>query len=242
MPVLNLPLKDRKEIAEATLLFSFGLEGNEFSYRPGQYIQVTAPQMLYEDPKGNNRVFSIATSPKNKEYLMIATRLRGSGFKKTLAELPLGSLVEIEGPFGSFTLPQNASRPIILVAGGIGIAPFMSMIRYAAEEKLPHKLMLIYSNRTPESTAFLSELQELEKQNPNFKLVATITEPENSKSPWQGKIGKIDEQFLKENIGDVTLPIWYIAGPPGMVTTLREVIVKAGAAEDDVRLEEFAGY
>lgn len=240
--ILYLPIKERKEVAEATLAVAFDLKGNDFPFRPGQYIQVTVPQLLHEDPKGNSRVFSIASSPNNKAQLQIATRLRGSGFKKTLQELPLGTEVEIDGPFGSFVLPQNATRPFVLVAGGIGITPFMSMIRYVTEEKLPHTLTLLYSNRTPESTAFLDDLNELKTENKNFRMIATITEPENTKAPWPGKVGLITPDFLKENMGNLLEPVWYIAGPPRMVTAIKKALTDVAVSEDDIHFEEFAGY
>ncbi|MFN7088261.1 MAG: FAD-dependent oxidoreductase [Candidatus Paceibacteria bacterium] len=242
MPILKLPLKDRKVVAEDTMAFYFALEGKDFTFSPGQYISVYIPKLLYDDPKGNHRVFSIASSPNNKEYLLIATRMRGSGYKKTLKDIPLGSIVEIDGPFGSFVLPQNPTGPIVLIAGGIGITPFMSMVCYATEEKLPHKLILIYSNKTPESTAFLKELQELQNQNPNFKMIATITEPENAKSMWSGKIGKITSGFIKENIEDPALPVWYIAGPPDMVFAIKQALIEAGIDEDNIHFEDFGGY
>lgn len=127
---IKLPVIKQRTTAEKTYEVSFNLSGKSFSFIAGQYIRVTVPKLLYDDQKGPSRVFTIASSPNEKNKLAIAFRDSESGFKKTLLELSQGSLVEIEGPFGYFTLPKNTSRPLIFIASGIGITPFLSMIRF----------------------------------------------------------------------------------------------------------------
>src|ERR1700681_3585105 len=109
--------------------------------------------------------------------------------------MPLGSAVKIEGPSGSLTLHNNVTRTAVLLAGGIGITPFRSIVFRAAKEKLPHRIFLFYSNRRPEDAPFLYELQALEKKNPNYKLVASMTEMSKSQRPWQGEAGLIDKEM-----------------------------------------------
>jgi ferredoxin-NADP reductase len=118
----------------------------------------------------------------------------------------------------------------------------MSMVRHAAHGALPHRLVLLYSNRTPESTAFLSELQRLEGEHRNFRLVATMTDMRDSRLPWTGETGMIDEALLKRVAADLPNPIYYVAGPPAMVAAVREALERAGVDGDDVRTEEFYGY
>src|SRR5262245_43944258 len=132
---LSLPLIERTEVAERTMSFAFDLERQSFPFKPGQYITLAQPAPLYRDDKGSVRQFSIASSPRDP-FLLIATRMTGSAAKRSLAELPLGTRVDVQGPIGSFVLPQDASRPVVLVAGGIGITPFRSMIKAATEQKL----------------------------------------------------------------------------------------------------------
>src|SRR5437867_2442486 len=161
---LSLPLAGRKEVAERTMSFAFELEGQSFAFTPGQYLRITQGAPLYRDEKGNSRSFSIASSPDDP-LLLIATRLTGSAFKRSLSEISLGTRVDVQGPMGSFLLPRDATRPLVLIAGGIGITPFRSMIKTVTEQKMPHRLTLIYSNRTPQDAPFLAELGTWETEN-----------------------------------------------------------------------------
>jgi methionine sulfoxide reductase heme-binding subunit len=165
---IKLPILEQKNIAEKTCEVFFGLHGKEFNFLAGQYISVGVPKLLYSDPKGASRVFSISSSPNDKNKLSVAFRDSGSGFKRTLMELPLGSLVDIEGPFGYFTLPKDTSHPLVFIAGGIGITPFLSMIRLATEQKLAHKITLLYANRNAGSAAYLEELTTIRQIVKNF--------------------------------------------------------------------------
>src|SRR5262249_37299703 len=140
------------------------------------------------DGEGNTRAFSIASHPGD-DTLMVATRMRDTAFKRVLASMPLGTAVKIEGPFGNMTLHNNSAKAAIILTGGIGITPFRSMVWHAAKDKLPHKIVLFYSNRRAEDAAFLEELQNLQKENPNFQLIATMTHVDKSHPRWSGETG-----------------------------------------------------
>jgi ferredoxin-NADP reductase len=233
-------LLERKEIAEGTMEFHlYKPEG--FNYKPGQYIEIILINPPETDGKENERDFSLVSAP-HEPNLTIATRMRDSAFKKVLKTMPLESEVNIEGPYGSLILHTDSTKPAVFIAGGIGITPFMSMIRYATKENLPHKIFLFYSNRRPEDSAYLAELQQKERGNPNFHLIATMTQMENSKLPWHGETGYINEAMIKKYIEDITKPIYYLAGPPEMISAMREILLKMGVLEDNIRAEEFAGY
>jgi len=131
------------------------------------------------DAEGNVRSFSIASAPYD-DTLMVATRMRDTAFKRVLNTMPLSSAVKIEGPSGSLTLHNNVKRTAVFLAGGIGITPFRSVVFRAAKEKLPHRIFLFYSKRRPEDAPFLDELQALERENPNYKLIASMTEMSKS--------------------------------------------------------------
>lgn len=149
-------LAGREQIADATYAFHFDVGAKPFAYKPGQTVDVIQPQPRYTDEAGNRRTFSIADAP-GKERLLVATRDRGSAFKRSLIEAPLGTALEIDGPYGSFTLPGRPSD-VYLLAGGIGVTPFRSMVEDTRERSLDHTLTLIHSNRTPEEAPFLEEL------------------------------------------------------------------------------------
>src|SRR5579864_2753342 len=233
-------LVSRHEVAERTTAFRFERPPN-WTFKAGQFLDMTLLDPSETDTEGNTRTFSIASGP-HEAHLMVATRLRDTAFKRVLKTMPLGTAVKIEGPSGNLTLHNNASKAAVFLAGGIGITPFRSMVFRAAKEKLPHRIFLFYSNRRPEDAPFLEELQGLEKENPNYKLIASMTEMEKSHRPWHGQTGQITAGMLAKYLKDTVSPIYYIAGPPEMVKGLHAVVNETGVDDDDIRTEDFAGY
>jgi ferredoxin-NADP reductase len=233
-------LMRREEVAEGTMAFHFEKQSG-FNFKAGQSADVTLTDPPETDAEGNTCTFSIASSPFENE-LVFTTRTRDTAFKRSLKKVPLATEVKISPATGSFTLHKNRAKPAVFLAGGIGITPFLSIVRQADRDRLPHKLYLFYSNRRPEDAAFLDTLQTLETTNPNFQLICTMTEMSKSKKAWKGETVLIDKEMLSRHLGVLQGPIYYIAGPPAMVTAMRETLVSAGVEEDDIRSEEFAGY
>jgi ferredoxin-NADP reductase len=233
-------LLSRFQVAEGTMAFQFE-KPPHFDFKSGQSADVTLPDPPETDSEGNTGTFSIASSPF-ENHLMFTTRMRDTAFKRSLKEVPLGTEVKIAPAMGSFTLHKNPAKAAVFLAGGIGITPFLSIVRQADHDRLSHKLHLFYSNRRPEDTAFLEALQMLEKSNPNFQLVCTMTEMPQSQKEWKGETGLVDKETLSRHLTTLHGPIYYIAGPPAMVAGMRKMLVGAGVDEDDIRTEDFAGY
>ena len=233
-------LLNRVEVAEGTIAFYFG-KPSRFDFKPGQAADLTLSNPPETDSEGNTRTFSIA-SPPFENHLMFATRMRDTAFKRSLKKVLLGTQVKIDPPMGSFTLHKNSAKAAVFLAGGIGITPFLSIVRQTDHDQLPHKLHLFYSNRRPEDAPFLDVLQMLEKTNLNFQLVCTMTEMSKSKKEWKGETGLINQEMLSRHLTNLRGPIYYIAGPPAMVAGLRKMLVAANVDEDDIRTEDFAGY
>jgi ferredoxin-NADP reductase len=218
---------------------TFDLLGEEVDFAPGQYFFVTLPDVGYQDDKGLRRHITVVTSPNEKGVLGFATRMRDSAFKRSLGELPVGAEVDVESPKGNFVLPENTSRPLVFVAGGIGITVFRSMLRYIREERLPYRMTLVYSNRDRESTAFLDELRELEQELPHLRLVLTMTQDPG----WEGETRKIDSQFFADYLGeDLNEYTFLVAGPPAMTGGMQEALASAGVREENVIAERYSGY
>ena len=234
-------LKAKTEAANGTI--AFHLEKPQgFEFRPGQAIDVILADAGEARNTGDGRhAFSIVSAPHESE-LVFATRMRDSVYKRALAALPVGAELDIDGPFGSLTLHKNTARAGVLIAGGIGVTPFMSMLRNAAMQQSQQDLLLLYSNRRPEDSAFLSELQALERTNPKFRLKATMTDMAHSAVDWSGDTQTIDREWLQQAIEGLANPIFYVAGPPSMVAAMQQLLLSAGIDEDDVRSEEFFGY
>jgi ferredoxin-NADP reductase len=232
-------IKEKREVAKGTLLVVFDLLGREVDFKPGQYFWVELLDPPYQDEKGSRRHISVVTSPNERGVLGLCTRLRDSAFKRSLAELPVGAEVDVEEPKGSFLLPEDTEQQYVFIAGGIGITVFRCMLRYIAEEQLPHRVTLVYSNRDRESTPFLDELQELVEGNPNLRLVVTMTEDPG----WDGETRRIDAELLRDHLGDELESLTYlIAGPPPMVEGVVETLQAAGVPEERIRPDRFSGY
>jgi ferredoxin-NADP reductase len=240
MGVYAVELKERREIAENTMAFLFD-KPTGFEFAAGQSADVTLINPPETDAEGNTRAFSLASAPVEHD-LMFATRLRDTAFKRVIRSMPLGTEIQIEGPFGSMTLHKKTARPGVILAGGIGVTPFRSMLVQATQTNTDHHLILFYSNRRPEDAAFLPELRELAKRHPNFTLVATMTNLEKAKVSWTGETGYINKEMLAKYVKDLTEPVYYTAGPPVLVAGMRKLLVEAGADEDDIRSEDFSGY
>jgi len=240
MPAHTVKLLRRQEVAEGTMSFYFD-KPPDFEFKPGQYLDCSLIDPPETDDEGNIRSFSIASAPAEGN-LMVATRMRDTAFKRVLKRMPLGSQLKIDGPLGSFTLHGNASRPAVFLAGGIGITPFRSMIVKAIRERLAHHIALFYLNRRPEDSAFLQELQQIGSENQNCQIIGIMTKMEKSKRPWNGETGLIDKAMIARFVPNLAAPIYYIAGPPAMVTAMKETLIAARMNEDDIRSEDFAGY
>lgn len=239
-PITTSKLLSRHQVAEGTIAFRLERPSN-WTFKAGQYLDLTLLDPPEADSEGNVRSFSIASAP-HEETLMVATRMRDTAFKRVLKTMPLGTAVKIEGPSGDLILQNDSTRAAVFLAGGIGITPFRSIVHWAAKEKLPNRIVLFYSNRRPEDAPFLAELQSLERDNPKYKLIASMTEMEKSNQPWNGETGLIDQGMLRRHLKDAASLIYYIAGPPAMVKALQEMLSKAGLNENDIRAEEFSGY
>ncbi len=213
----------------------------DWDFIAGQFVDITLANPPETDGEGNKRGFSISSAPY-EDTITVTTRMRDTAFKRVLKTMPLEAEVKIEGPFGELTLHEDASRPAVLLTGGVGITTFRSIAFQASHAKLAHRILLFYSNRRPEDAAFLAELQALEKTNPNFTLLATMTGMEKSAQPWSGETGMIDARMLAKHSDATKNGIFYITGPPAMVKGLQAMLAGIGIREEDVRVEEYTGY
>ena len=234
---MKATVAEKREVAKGTLLVLFAVDGYP-DYRPGSYFWVELPDRGHSDEKGLRRHISLVTSPTDQGVVGLATRLRDSAFKRTLAELEVGAELQVEEPKGSFLLPEDTQAEYVFVAGGIGITVFRSMLRYIAQERLPYRITLVYSNRDRESTAFLEELEELERRIDGLRVVLTMTDEEG----WEGETRRLDADVLGELLGGLDGKQFLIAGPPAMAEGVGESLRAAGLPEDRVRVDKFSGY
>jgi len=236
-------LKLVKKIDEARGTKSFFWEPEaKVDFLPGQYFYFTLPNLNYPDPRGATRHFTISSSPTEGNLLQLTTRIRQeSGYKKTLDELPIGVIVEGEGPNGTLYLDKNVSGTQIFVVGGIGITPFRSIIKYNIDNNLKIPMYLIYSN-SDSDFVFKKELDQWQKENDYIKV-------SYFDSSIFGHLDKLAIEKLIENwftptgaklvIGNSVL--WTV-GPPPFTDALENVFEKMKIPSDNIRSEKFTGY
>lgn len=234
---MDATLRRRRLVAEDTWELDFDLGGDTIEFTAGQYCRVGLPRLDAPDKKGS-RKFSIVNPPHDNGHLVVATRAGVTGYKCTLCALLPGERVSIEKIKGRFVLPAEVTRPLVFVAGGIGIAPFMSMLGDLEHRGRLEDVVLLYFNRNPQSAAYLGELEELAHAHPGFRLVVSMTRHE----PWQGVQERLSERLLTGLLGDVTRYDVYVVGTPAMVAAARVTLRDAGVSKEHLFDEDFEGY
>jgi len=241
IPDYTLKVIETKLETHDTKSIKLDIKGIDIQYKSGQYLIMTFPELVDQE-KSNLRAFTISSSPTERDFIMVTTKLTGSKFKEKLNHLKIGDKINVKLPFGRFTLDEDYSSHIVMIAGGIGITPFRSHIKYATDKNLPLKITLLYSNKAPEEIIFYSEFEQLMKFNLHLKVIHTITRPEESKQKWGGKIGRIDEKIIKEFATDFGNTLFYTCGPPAMVDGVIALLKEMNAKPENIKIEKFVGY
>lgn len=219
-------LKVLEKKSETKNAFSLILEKpKNFNFYPGQYLDVELP---VNDPNGNTRAFTISSSP-TEDFLMISPKKGFSKFKKALEKLKSGDSTTTSHPVGTFTLDE--SSPAVFIAGGIGITPFRSIIKYAFDQKLTTPITLFYSN-SDDNFPFKKDLAEWQKQLPNLTIHYIVTS-------LDGRLTKLPPF---PSGAHYQLPIYYLAGPPKMVDDFAKMLLDSGVDETNIRYDRFDGY
>jgi len=241
MAKFTVTLAKREEIASGTWAFSFGLGAHPFTFKPGQAMDLFLVHPKHPDPRGPQHPFTIAGTA-GPNTIQIATRIRDSVYKKNLLEMPLGGELEVDGPWGEFTIPDGATD-IVMLAGGIGVTPFRAIAQDATARSLPLDLSLIHSNRTPEETPFIAELKRWTTANNRFTYLPTMTQMEHSQAPWVGARRRIDAAFLDEALDDNrSAALYMVAGPPRFVDGVSAALGEVGVPAARILLDKFDGY
>jgi len=240
MPSYKVKLKCKREIAEGTMAFHFE-KPEGFVYKAGQFAGCTLINPAETDAEGNTRAFSLASAPYEDD-LVLATRMRDTAFKRVLKSMAPGTEITLNAPYGEFTLHNDVSVPAVFLTGGIGVTPVRSIVLQALRDKVPHRILVFYSNRKPEDAAFLDDLAVSCDINPHYTFVGTMTRMETSSREWHGETGPVSQAMLQKFIADLTFPFYYLDGPPAMVGAMRQMLSEAGVGDDHIRTEEFSGY
>lgn len=234
--IANVKLIKKEVIANDTMAFHFE-KPEGFEFRAGQFADITLIDPPETDAEGDTRGFSIVTAP-HEENLVFATRLRDTAFKRVLRNLPEGTEVKLDAPYGDFTLHKTETTPAVFIIGGIGVTPVRSMIANATHNHTNHQLTLIHANKSAKDAPFTADFEDFAKANPNFKFIPVYSDEPG----WSGETGRVDIDILKRHVDNLNKPIYYLSGPAGMVGAMRSMLVEAKVNEDNIRTEEFSGY
>jgi len=206
----------------------------ELNYRPGQFLFITIK------PSGRelSKHFSFSSSPTETEHIEFTKKFTDSEFSAALKAMKSGDWARIEAPFGQFTFEGEHDK-IGMLAGGIGITPLISICKYCTDRQLNTKITLLYGCRTEGDIAFRKELEEMQTQNRNLKVVFTLNEPSID---WKGRVGVINVEMAKQEIPDYRDTIFYTCGPPIMVEVMEKLVESLGLPKTQLRREYFSGY
>ena len=232
--VKEYKLKIIKLIDETPDTKTFRVERKgQIGFKPGQFFMVR-----FEDNSNLHRAYSIASSPTDKNHMDITMNLVGT-FTEKLWSAKAGDYLMFKGPYGKFYFDESIKEDLILIGGGLGITPFRSILRYCANFKLENKIKLIYSVKAPKDIVYKDELEKLKEENPNYALVLTMTRPTPD---WKGRIGRINEMLLKENISNMENSLFYLCGSLDFVRDMAKMLESLGAKKEKIRKDIWGNY
>ena len=206
----------------------------DLSYKPGQYLMIN----IRQGDKELTHHFSFSSSPTQKEYFEFTKKLTDHEYSLALKAAKVGDWSRIDAPYGQFTF-EGEYLKICLLAGGIGITPFMSICKYATDKKLNSKITLFYGCRTEGDIVFKNELESLQSANENFKMVCVVNQPT---SQWKGETGIITADMIKKTLPDYNETVFFTCGPPPMVKAMETIIESLGLPKTQIKQEYFTGY
>ena len=203
-------------------------------YKAGQFFFITIKQL----GKELNKHFSFSSSPTEKEHIEFTKKFTDSEFSAALKTLKHGDWARIDAPYGKFTF-EGEHPKIGLLAGGIGITPLISITKYCTDMRLKTKVTLLYGCRTESDIAFRQELEIMQQQNSNMRVVFIVNEATNG---WKGATGIINADMVKREIPDYKETMFYTCGPPAMVDVMEKLVESLGLPKTQLNREYFSGY
>jgi len=233
---LYLALEARHKIAKDTYEFVFK-KPYGFVFEAGQYLEWMLPHMP-SDHKGIRRYFTIASSP-TESSVRVAMKIteKTSSYKAALSGIDVDQTIIASQLAGDFTLPKKADVKLGFIAGGIGVTPFRSHIKYMMDSDKQHDTVLYYCNNTKDEIAYQNVFAEATTTFP-FTLINVI-----SKEPVEApaESGYLTAEMLKRRTPDYLERIWYISGPPGMVNAYKSLLVAVGVPRKHIKTDFFPG-
>lgn len=215
---------------EAEDIYSLYFQGPPPDYKPGQFLHV---QLLRDGTPSASHPFTISSSP-TREHLSITPKELGD-FTQTIKETKPGDQAFIDAPYGIFSFLNYGGKDLVFIAGGIGITPFISMLRYVFDQKLDKNITLLWGNRSEENLCFTEELETMEQELEGLSLVYVMS----GQDDWTGEKGRINGELIQKYIPDVTLPHFFVCGPPKMSNAVINDLKSLGVEKKQIHYELF---
>ncbi len=235
----DLTFLKKEEIAKGIYSFYFNRKDITFNFNSGQYLSINL-DIKNPDERGSSRYFTISSSPTDKDFLTITTKIVKSSFKLKLNKLNPGEKIRAFGPIGYFDFDPKSKKQNIFISGGMGITPFHSTLRFIENKKIKSNITLLASFASLDEAIFFDELKDIEKRNKLIKIVYTLTKEKNPSINFEK--GRIDELMIKKYIKKYKTAKYFIVGPLTMVDSMFELIKSFGISEENIFKEDFPGY
>jgi len=225
---MSLPIISCDKIATDTYELRLDITNEDFNYTAGQFVTIDIGHNVL-DGRGRRKSFSMSSIPQNKKFISTCFRLPTlhTEFKEYITTARLGFELMIQGPMGKFTLPKSRKRDVVMIAGGVGVVPFVSIIKSSIKEKTGHKLKLFYSNKGIRSAPYLKELEKESGRNKEFD--------------FYHQNHRFSPEYIKKNT-NLKNSIFYLCGIPTMVSGVAKTLIELGINEKNILHEKFGGY
>jgi ferredoxin-NADP reductase len=186
-----------------------------------------------------NRSYSISSSPTQRKYVDLTVRRepRGAVSRHIDDLLKVGDKIEAGGPVGKFTFSGTEADSIVLISGGVGITPMMSITRYLTERSWPGEIFFIYTCRTPTDFIFADELAAVQRRNPKLRVAVAMSRAEGT--DWNGPRGHLTKELLTQTIPNIASRRIHLCGPPSMMDSTKAILTELGVPPDQVKTEAF---
>lgn len=229
-------LVERRPLASGIYEYLFKSD-RPIRFVPGQYLEWTLGNVPF-DNRGNRRFFTIASAPEDAT-LALGVRFydKPSAFKRTLAELPIGGVVSVSSLGGDFTMPKDTKKKLAFIAGGIGVTPFVSMARHCVASRESRDAILLYSSRTVSEVAYQEVFAQAARVG--WRTLYAITD--QAQLPPDFYAGFIDAKLIIREVPDYTERLFYISGPPTMVSAMKRVLMSLGVSRFSIKTDFFPG-
>lgn len=223
-------------------IYNFSFKSSEkLKFSAGQYLEWTLPHKKV-DIRGNRRFFTVASSPTEQE-IMFGARITddSSSFKKALLDLDKNNVISAGALAGDFVLPEDKTKKLVFLAGGIGITPFRSMIKYLIDTNDKRDIVLMHTCSRGDDFVYESVFREAFEKI-GLKTICLLTEKEGVPKDFKGEVGEMTHELIEKNIPDYKKRVFYISGANAMVNAYESLLKSMGIKNSQIITDYFSGY